>query len=128
MVNHVVIDINSTTGLHSVTAFTIGLSGLPAAWEEVLKTSDISKEEIVQNGTALLDVLRFHFNGVDNKFDSIPYNSLDKQGSNGFLYFLSCSPSVVLQDKDPAQYYQGLNHLLGEGAFSAVYSKSGLCI
>ena len=56
---------------------------MPAAWEEVLKTYDISKEEVVQNGTALLDVLRFHFNGVDNKFDSIPYNSLDKQGSNG---------------------------------------------
>lgn len=120
LVNHVVIDINSTTGFHFTKAFKIGLSGLPAAWEEVLKTSDISKEEVVQNGTALLDVLRFHFNGVDNKFDSIPYNSLDKQGSNGFPPIKHFSHAVILQDKDPSQYYQGLNHLLGEGAFSAV--------
>lgn len=81
--NHVIVDMNSTTGFLCDVGSLIGLSGLPAEWEEVLKTSDISKEEIVQNGTALVDVLRFHFNGVDNMFDSIPNNSLEKHGSTG---------------------------------------------
>ena len=30
---------------------------------------DITKEEVVQNGSALIDVLRFHFNGIDNLLD-----------------------------------------------------------
>lgn len=83
VVNHVIVDMNSSTGFLCDVRSLIGLSGLPAEWEEVLKTSDISKEEIVQNGTALVDVLRFHFNGVDNMFDSIPNNSLEGHGSTG---------------------------------------------
>ena len=53
---------------------------------QVLKTSDIPKEEVVQNGSAMVDVLRFHFNGVDNLFDSIPRSSLsDIQNSGRFF-------------------------------------------
>ena len=93
--NHVIVDMNSSTGFLGDVGSLIGLSGLPAEWEEVLKTSDISKEEIVQNGTALVDVLRFHFNGVDNMFDSIPNNSLEKHGSTGIpaLFWCHCRVS-----------------------------------
>ncbi|KAK8831128.1 hypothetical protein WA577_003299 [Blastocystis sp. JDR] len=103
-VDHVFVDIHSKTGL----------SGLPPEWESVLKTSDIPKEEVVQNGSAMVDVLRFHFNGVDNLFDSIPRSSLsDIQNSE-----------IVLQDKDPSLSYQGLNKILGQGAYSTVYKAT----
>lgn len=82
---HVVVDVHSKTGSISDVPCRVGLSGLPPEWESVLKTSDISKEEVVQNGPALVDVLRFHFNGVDNLFDSIPRSSLNGNQSNGLL-------------------------------------------
>lgn len=41
----------------------------------MLESSDITKEEVVQNGSALIDVLKFHFNGIDNLLDSIPSQS-----------------------------------------------------
>ena len=54
----------------------VGLHGIPPEWETALETSDISKEEVAKNGSAILNVLKFHFNGIDNLLDSIPSNSL----------------------------------------------------
>lgn len=52
----------------------------------MLESSDITKEEVVQNGSALIDVLRFHFNGIDNLLDSIPNNSLSEKGEGNPFY------------------------------------------
>ena len=85
-VDHVFVDSHSKTGSSADLLCCVGLSGLPPEWESVLKTSDIPKEEVVQNGSAMVDVLRFHFNGVDNLFDSIPRSSLsDIQNSGPFF-------------------------------------------
>ena len=92
----------------------IGLSGIPREWEEVLKAANITKEEMLQNGSALLDVLRFHFNGVDNRLDSIPRVSLSEPYCD----------EVLLQDKDPSLSYVGLNQRLGEGGYSSVYKDT----
>ena len=74
----------------------------------------MTKKEIIQNGTALLDILRFHFNGIDNSIDSIPRASLSEQNNQ----------EIVLQNKDPAISYVGLNQRLGEGGYSAVYKAT----
>lgn len=90
------------------------MSGLPTEWAKTLCESDLTQDDIVQNGTALLDVLRFHFNGVDNLIDSIPQLSLKKRSSQ----------SIILQDKDPSLSYIGLNQRLGEGGYSSVYKAT----
>lgn len=56
------------------------LSKIPPEWKTALESSDISKEEMDKNGSALIDVLRFHFNGIDNLLDSIPSNSSHEEG------------------------------------------------
>lgn len=113
-------DINSPTGSNSFVESRTGLTGLPSDWQAVLETSDISKEEVVQNGSAIVDVLRFHFNGVDNLFDSIPRASLSDHMGDGIPAVFDSHAEIVLQDKDPALSYQGLNQRLGEGGYSAV--------
>ena len=75
-------------GIHRVLSITIGINGIPPEWKTVLESSDITKEEVVQNGSALIDVLRFHFNGIDNLLDSIPNNSLSEKGEGNSFYFL----------------------------------------
>lgn len=114
-------DINSPTGRNAFVESRTGLTGLPPDWQTVLETSDISKEEVVQNGSAIVDVLRFHFNGVDNLFDSIPRASLSDHMGDGISAVFDSYAEIVLQDKDPALSYQGLNQRLGEGGYSAVY-------
>ena len=80
----------------------------------MLQAANITKEEVVQNGSALLDVLRFHFNGVDNRLDCIPHSSLSDP---------SCD-EIHLQDKDPSLTYVGLNQRLGAGGYSSVYKAT----
>ena len=76
---HVQVDINSPIGRVLYSLWKVGITGLPPEWELQLKDSNILKEDVVQNGDAMLDVLRFHFNGYENRFDSIPRPSLDKE-------------------------------------------------
>lgn len=85
--NHLYIDINSPTGTYCRLSSIVGINGIPPEWKTVLESSDITKEEVVQNGTALIDVLRFHFNGIDNLLDSIPNNSLSEKGEGIPFYF-----------------------------------------
>lgn len=92
-------DINSPTGRNAFVESRTGLTGLPPDWQTVLETSDISKEEVVQNGSAIVDVLRFHFNGVDNLFDSIPRASLSDHMGDGN----SRSFRFIRRDRPPRQ-------------------------
>lgn len=71
--------------LFSIIQFIIGINGIPPEWETILESSDITKEEVVQNGSALINVLKFHFNGIDNLLDSIPNNSLSESGESRIL-------------------------------------------
>jgi hypothetical protein len=41
-----------------------GFVGLPEGWAEQLKTAKFTKEEITDDGDAILDVLRFHMEQV----------------------------------------------------------------
>ncbi|KAK8815971.1 hypothetical protein WA538_005090, partial [Blastocystis sp. DL] len=104
VVNHMAVDVNAP----------MGLSGIPSEWVVMLQAANITKEEVVQNGSALLDVLRFHFNGVDNRLDCIPHSSLSDP---------SCD-EIHLQDKDPSLTYVGLNQRLGAGGYSSVYKAT----
>ena len=74
--NHVYIDVNAPSGNYFAYWFILGISGIPPEWQTVLESSDISKEEMDKNESALLEVLKFHFNGIDNLLDTIPSNSL----------------------------------------------------
>jgi len=47
------VDFNSETGF----------SGLPPEWDALLKSSDISKEDVINNSTAVISALEFYENG-----------------------------------------------------------------
>uniref|UniRef100_A0A6B2L4V6 non-specific serine/threonine protein kinase n=1 Tax=Arcella intermedia TaxID=1963864 RepID=A0A6B2L4V6_9EUKA len=46
-------------GIHVDFNSTTGFSGLPSEWEAMLKTSGLSKDEVINNTQAVLDVLEF---------------------------------------------------------------------
>lgn len=99
--SHVAVDINSPCGF----------VGLPPEWEQALFSSNITKDDVVQNGTAVLNVLKYHFTeteGYSQELDSASLNDeLAKFGD--------------VRHEDPSVRYKGINQRIGEGAFSTVY-------
>ena len=39
----------------------LGLSGLPEEWQRLLESSDISKDEVINNGEAVINALAYQF-------------------------------------------------------------------
>ncbi|KAK8810750.1 hypothetical protein WA158_007325 [Blastocystis sp. Blastoise] len=96
-INHVEVNANSPSGLQ----------GLPEDWEKALDSAKFSKEEVMKNKDAVIDVLSFHFTG------GIPpqKEDLDK----------TLDKASEIRTEDPSTIFQGINKRLGEGAYGAVY-------
>mmetsp|Transcript_9991 Transcript_9991/g.14595 ORF Transcript_9991/g.14595 Transcript_9991/m.14595 type:complete len:451 (-) Transcript_9991:191-1543(-) len=86
-----------------------GFKGLPAEWRALLKTSQISKEEVVQNPQIVLDVLNFQMQGPP---PVLPSQQTLKSAQEAASQFIKTDPNKV---------YKKIKKL-GEGASGVVYS------
>ena len=63
-----------------------GFSGLPSEWDALLKSSDISKEDCIQNSNAVISALEFYENGykpANKPGDTKPMGEGEKPSNNG---------------------------------------------
>lgn len=86
-----------------------GFKGLPAEWRALLKTSQISKEEVQQNPQIVLDVLNFQMQGPP---PVLPSSQTLKSAQEAASQFIKTDPNKV---------YKKIKKL-GEGASGVVYS------
>lgn len=100
--SHVTVDANSPSGF----------VGLTSEWETALLASNISKDDIVQNGNAVLDVLNYHFGREER--DYTVQADTDTMLSEIKRYSVLCK-------EDPCVRYGPITEKLGVGAFSTVY-------
>lgn len=85
-----------------------GFQGLPPAWESMLKTSGITKQQVADHPQEVLDVLQFQMEG--------PPPKLPKKSQ---LASAEQKASTILTG-DPTRIFKGLSRL-GEGASGTVY-------
>lgn len=86
-----------------------GFKGLPAEWRALLKTSQISKEEVQQNPQIVLDVLNFQMQGPPPVLPSAQTLKSAQEAASQFI------------KTDPNKTYKKIKKL-GEGASGVVYS------
>jgi serine/threonine protein kinase len=86
-----------------------GFKGLPAEWRALLKTSQISKEEVQQNPQIVLDVLNFQMQGPPPVLPSAQTLKSAQEAASQFI------------KSDPNKVYKKIKKL-GEGASGVVYS------
>lgn len=96
---HVKMDSRSSTGF----------KGLPPEWRALLKTSQISKEEVQQNPQIVLDVLNFQMQGPPPVLPSTQTLKSAQEAASQFI------------KTDPNKIYKKIKKL-GEGASGVVYS------
>jgi hypothetical protein len=97
------VDFNSETGF----------TGLPAEWEQMLKSSGITKDVVVANPKAVVEVLRFA-QGQQNPQDAVSNGGAPPGESSQSL------DELVSKD-DPTRMYNDLKKI-GEGAAGEVFS------
>ena len=97
---HIVVDVNSPCGL----------SGLPDEWRALLESSDITKDEVIKNGDAVINALAYQF-----KQEPIP-TAKEMMDVDAML-----RDKTFIREEDPKEFYLGLNEVIGEGGFSTVY-------
>tara|TARA_R110002050_G_scaffold34420_7_gene86965 strand:- start:1203 stop:2303 length:1101 start_codon:yes stop_codon:yes gene_type:complete len=124
------VDFNSETGF----------TGLPPDWEAMLKNANITREEVIENADAVLEVLEFANRGnqpaQQNKPQAIPLGEAQKAGAGKQNYEVAPQPlpserpltldQLVSQD-DPMTLFSDMKKI-GEGAAGEVFSainKSG---
>ena len=98
------VDFNSETGF----------TGLPAEWEQMLKSSGITKDVVVANPKAVVEVLRFA-QGAQNQQDVATSSTTSPPGEN------SASLEELVSKDDPTKMYVDLKKI-GEGAAGEVFS------
>ncbi|GBG25018.1 Protein kinase, putative [Hondaea fermentalgiana] len=101
--DHVEVDPQSETGF----------KGLPTEWEDVLKTSGITKDDVQENPEVVLDVLRFHFQGPKPQ---LPSKSVLKA---------LMMEKWEIKTMDPNKMFRK-EKKLGEGAGGVVYKVTDL--
>mmetsp|Transcript_13793 Transcript_13793/g.43595 ORF Transcript_13793/g.43595 Transcript_13793/m.43595 type:complete len:460 (+) Transcript_13793:143-1522(+) len=95
---------------------TTGFAGLPMEWEQRLKTSGISRDEVKQNPQAALDALQFTMEGPPPKPPPLPSrSSVNMKVAKAFEF----SKDV----KDPRRCFKDFAQL-GQGASGIVYSAT----
>ena len=92
-----------------------GFKGLPAEWRALLKTSQISKEEVAQNPQVVLDVLNFQMQGPPPMLPSTETLKSAQEAASQFI------------KTDPNKVYKKIKKL-GEGASGVVYSVIHRCV
>ena len=97
-----------------------GLSGLPDEWRALLESSDITKDEVIKNGDAIINALVYQF-----KQDPTPtakeMMDVDAMLRDSTSPFPLSSLETFIREEDPKEFYLGLNEVIGEGGFSTVY-------
>lgn len=97
----------------------VGLSGLPDEWRALLESSDITKDEVIKNGDAVINALVYQF-----KQDPLPtakeMMDVDAMLRDSATPFPSSSLETFIREEDPKEFYLGLNEVIGEGGFSTV--------
>ena len=97
-----------------------GLSGLPDEWRKLLESSDITKDEVIKNGDAVINALAYQFRQE-------PTPTVKEMMDVDAMLRDSASPSpfssleTFIREEDPKEFYLGLNEVIGEGGFSTVY-------
>lgn len=84
-----------------------GFDGLPDRWRNLLKASDITKDEVLNNPDQVLDVLNFHIKGPPK----IPTLNVLRQNMR---------TAVKIENDNPNKTYQK-QRKLGEGAAGEVF-------
>jgi len=91
----------------------LGFKGLPKEWEEVLKASGISRQDVAANPEEVLDVLRFHFEGPKPQ---LPSKSVLKNVMMEKWEIKTMDPNKIFRKEKK----------LGEGAGGVVYKVTDL--
>jgi hypothetical protein len=87
-----------------------GFNGLPDVWEKSLMQSKISKEEIMENPDAMLEVLKFACE--DNAQVPMPRHS---------VAVMQLSAGVQFKSSDPTSDYGKLTQQLGKGGAGTIF-------
>ena len=97
---HVAVDPSSGTGFR----------GLPPGWEQQLRQANIPKEEAIQNGDAIIDILKFQF-----EQQSEPKLPTQQQAS------IEARLAVTFLNDDPAKKYDISPKPIGQGGMGTIY-------
>ena len=62
---HVEVDLSTPYGIVYLILFFLGLRGLPEDWRLALEANNISKDDVIQNGPAVINVLQYQFSSQD---------------------------------------------------------------
>jgi len=115
------VDFNSETGF----------TGLPPEWEKMLKTGGITREEVIENADAVLEVLEFANRGNQpgqNKPANVPISQAQQGGASAHNQ-LEPQPlpterpltlDQLVSQEDPTQLYTDMKKI-GEGAAGEVF-------
>jgi len=126
-----------------------GFSGLPSEWDALLKSSDISKQDVIENQDAVISALEFYDNGYKAKKPATnsvkpiePVTDSDgkeketsedvpqiREGAEKKILNISeLADSDWIDDGDPTVLYSDIEKI-GEGSagevFKAICSKTG---
>ena len=98
----------------------IGLSGLPDEWRLLLESSNISKDDVINNGEAVINALAYQFKPevIPTAQDMLDMDAMLRDSK--CVLFGSFIESFIRED--PKEYYRGLKEVLGEGGYSTVYA------
>ena len=95
------------------------MSGLPDEWRALLESSDITKDEVIKNGDAVINALAYQF-----KQDPTPtakeMMDVDAMLRDSDAAFPRSLVETFIREEDPKEFYLGLNEVIGEGGFSTV--------
>ena len=99
----------------------IGLSGLPDEWRLLLESSNISKDDVINNGEAVINALAYQFKpeAIPTAQDMLDMDAMLRDSK--CVLFGSFIESFI-REEDPKEYYRGLKEVLGEGGYSTVYT------
>lgn len=101
------VDFNSTTGF----------SGLPPEWEAMLKSSAISKKEVLDNPEQVLSVLEFESKRQKEEGKVLAPGPLPEEST--------ATLSDLISREDPTKAYKGMTKI-GEGAAGEVFGATNV--
>jgi len=115
------VDFNSETGF----------TGLPPEWEKMLKNANITREEVIENADAVLEVLEFANRGNQpaqkNKPANVPISEAKRAGAGKADFEVQPLPAEkpltldqLVSQEDPTTIYFDMKKI-GEGAAGEVF-------
>lgn len=87
-----------------------GFRGLPPGWEQLLRQANITKQEAIADGPAIIDILRFH---AEQHCE--PQLPTQQQAS------LEARMAVQFLNEDPAIRYKMSTKAIGQGGMGTIY-------